>query len=355
MSQVQVRKSVDRIDVVQAEADRSQAILFDALTPTKLDLILFPTEQCNFRCTYCYEDFEKGRMPANVIAGVKHLIGKRLHDLKMLQISWFGGEPMIAYDIVSDIMSFASEESRQRGVHFSASATTNGYTLTERRFIELAGWGMNTYQISLDGAHGGHNQTRRRIDGAGTFDRVWAAVCTFNRLRTAGELASGRVVLRVHVHPNNTESVRELAGLILDELSPKAVTIHIKNVGHYGGKNDQNIDIFRAFDPEYGAFLAEITDRLSPFAQEIDESTYVCYACKANSLTVRSDGSLGKCTVALSSPSNNIGHIEADGRLVIDQDKFKSWLHPLSSMDKTDLSCPVSRLPKADLGVRLAS
>ena len=39
-----------------------------------LNLFLLPTERCNFRCTYCYEDFNIGRMRPAVSAGVKALI-----------------------------------------------------------------------------------------------------------------------------------------------------------------------------------------------------------------------------------------------------------------------------------------
>jgi uncharacterized protein len=41
------------------------------------ELTLFPTEKCNFRCTYCYEDFLIGKMPKKVIEGVKNLIRSR--------------------------------------------------------------------------------------------------------------------------------------------------------------------------------------------------------------------------------------------------------------------------------------
>ena len=37
-------------------------VLQSSLTPSLLHLILLPTEACNFRCTYCYEDFRLGRM-----------------------------------------------------------------------------------------------------------------------------------------------------------------------------------------------------------------------------------------------------------------------------------------------------
>ena len=54
-------------------------------------LTLMPTEQCNFRCTYCYEDFSIGKMKEDVIRGIKNLLKQRIPTLKYLNISWFGG------------------------------------------------------------------------------------------------------------------------------------------------------------------------------------------------------------------------------------------------------------------------
>lgn len=57
-----------------------------------LHLILMPTEACNFRCTYCYESFTRGRMTDETIAGVKALVREKARTIHTLHISWFGGE-----------------------------------------------------------------------------------------------------------------------------------------------------------------------------------------------------------------------------------------------------------------------
>ena len=63
-------------------------------------LILMPTEQCNLRCTYCYEDFRHRHMEPRVVTGVKRFLSKRAPKLDLLRIDWFGGEPLLARPIV---------------------------------------------------------------------------------------------------------------------------------------------------------------------------------------------------------------------------------------------------------------
>jgi len=321
-----------------------RAILYDALTPDRLELILFPTEQCNFRCTYCYEDFAKGRMSPEIISAIKALINRRVSTLKWLHISWFGGEPMIAYDIVSDMMRYAHSRCMAEGIRFSAAATTNGYNLTRDRFVELDCLNMQTYQISLDGAADAHDQTRLRIDGAGTFDRIWKNILAFNEAYRDGQIRNSSILLRLHVTPSNVASICELASLLDSHLDPDGFVVHVKNVGHYGGKNDADRKILNAWQPEYKEIEKRLYSTLSRFTPAFSDSVYVCYACKANSLSIRSDGSLNKCTVALNSDSNKVGMLNLDGTLSIDQGKIQPWLKPLETMDKSALGCPVRHL-----------
>src|SRR3990167_3063672 len=144
------------------------------LSHKNLELILFPTEQCNFRCTYCYEDFSIGRMRTQVIEGVKNLIRQRAEDLEILKISWFGGEPLAAKDIVYNISEYAKNICVQRSIKFISGMTTNGFLLKENTLTKLFNSGVTSYQISLDGPREVHNKTRLRINKSGSFDEIWA-------------------------------------------------------------------------------------------------------------------------------------------------------------------------------------
>jgi uncharacterized protein len=79
-----------------------------------LKLTILPTEKCNFRCEYCYEDFTHGRMSPSTITGIKNSMEMRAPTLSVLEISWFGGEPLLASDIVINISKFAKDISQSR-------------------------------------------------------------------------------------------------------------------------------------------------------------------------------------------------------------------------------------------------
>src|SRR5262245_50079579 len=95
-----------------------------------LHLILLPTEQCNFRCTYCYEDFSIGSMSSDTIQGIKRLIDSRLDGLRALSVSWFGGEPLLARAVIEDISEHIVRATADRpNLHYEGDVTTNGYLL----------------------------------------------------------------------------------------------------------------------------------------------------------------------------------------------------------------------------------
>jgi uncharacterized protein len=70
----------------------------------------------------------------------------------------------------------------------------------------------------------------------------------------------------------------------------------------------------------------------------------VCYAARGNSFLVRADGRLGKCTVALAHPRNDIGRIHEDGTLEIDSARAWPWMRGLASGDARELFCPLEGL-----------
>jgi uncharacterized protein len=308
-----------------------------------LHLILLPTEKCNFRCTYCYEDFAIGRMSASTIQGVKRLIDRRRDGLRFLDVSWFGGEPLLAPSVIEDISShIIGTVAEYPDLEYTANMTTNGYLLDATKVAHLSALGIREYQISLDGPQPIHDRTRVRANGAGSFRQIWN-----NLLAVRDNATPVNVLLRVHLTPANLSSMPEFLAQIRDTfLGDARFSVLLKPVERLGGPNDGTMDVIS--DGERPGILAELQSivlaggdcrRLQPVPE-------VCYAARPNSLVIRANGIAGKCTVALTDPANAIGRLRPDGTISIDNDLLRPWLRGWESHDWAALGCPANGLPR---------
>jgi uncharacterized protein len=319
-----------------------QQALYSAMDNRALELIIFPTEQCNFRCVYCYEDFKLGRMSQVVVSGIKALIRHRISTLQVLDISWFGGEPLLGLGIIEEVSEhILSLVGLQPHVRYRAGMTTNAYLLSMATATKLVSLGINSFQISLDGDKALHDTTRQRADGGESFDRIWE-----NLLAIRDSDLVVDILLRVHLTTANLLSVEELLRKISGEFGgDQRFRVLLKPIGRGGGPNDESLPVLpRGQTKDIMTRLGQLLDGVRLANEAVEAEQPICYASKANSFAIRSDGSVAKCTVALSDPRNRVGHLSEDGKIVFDRDKLNLWLRGLETGDSMDLACPYQKL-----------
>ncbi len=324
------------------EPDSISIERMEALSDKSLHLILLPTEKCNFRCVYCYEDFILGKMLDNVRLGINALIEARIPELQSLSISWFGGEPLLEYSTVLSIQSNAHSLSRRFGTLFQGSVTTNAFFLSSERHRELSDLGIQLFQISLDGDQPFHDSTRVLASGLGTFEQIWSNL----RAIHADSLGSATCMLRLHLTNKNYESLRTLTGLIVQEFdTDERFKVLFRLIDDYGG--ERSIRASDLVDLDGKQKIARLWDLLPPRMHWKQDSTksHICYAARANSWVIRSNGRIGKCTVGLTDERNAIGSISSTGELNIDQGKWRDWVSPLLANDSKGMACPWHALP----------
>lgn len=269
---------------------------------------------------------------------VCNLISARVKSgrLDWLSVGWFGGEPLLATSVIYQVMDHAIASCNESGVQLTSHITTNAYKLTRHVHDQLISRGIKTYNISLDGDQSAHDITRRRADGAGTFEQIWKNLCDMQD--TALEF---KVMLRLHVTSTNGESLERLMQKIRGQFGgDQRYEVYLRGIANY--RNDEQV----IYPDEIKVRTAEnaASQLLSDSEIRLEEAVDICYAAKPNSLVIRPDGRIVKCTVALENDTNIVGRIQKNGELMLDQAKFDFWTQGFIDNDLDLLGCPAVKL-----------
>lgn len=137
-----------------------------------LSIIIFATEQCNFRCKYCYENFKHKSMDKNQYSTIYKFINEKLKNasFKFLLLNWFGGEPLLESNNIIAFNQKIRKVAEQNKVDFISTITTNGYFLNPEIFNALYNSGSRKFQITIDGSF--HNSLRPLINGDPTKETI---------------------------------------------------------------------------------------------------------------------------------------------------------------------------------------
>ncbi len=307
-----------------------------------LHLIIMPTEQCQFRCLYCYEDFGHGRMNDRAVQGLKSLMARRARDLDLLSIEWFGGEPLLAYDIVEQVQASALALAAEHpALQLQSSMTTNGALLDRNRLAKLVALGVKRFQVSLDGPQEIHDRFRITAGGHGTFERIWG------NLVAAREVAGDfQFHLRLHVSRSNLDALKKFIVKCNETFGQDhRFRLALRGLRRLGSKQDAKLPVLD--DGEQSKALAGLSELTSgmdiglhrgPF--ERANPAVGCYAAAAYSLVVRSNGDLAKCTVALRHPHNRVGRLLKNGTVDLDRELMLGWMRGAFTGSEQDLKCP---------------
>lgn len=301
-----------------------------------LQLIILPTEKCNLRCRYCYEDFAQGNMSDDTISGIKAVLSSRISSLTHLQIGWFGGEPLLNFKAIREICSFVNNNALP-SLTFRSSISTNATLLSRERFTELLTLNVRDYQITLDGDQKEHDSTRVAKNGKGTFSKIWDSLISLKEFD-----GDYNVRLRIHLTKQNINSQRNLLKKIASEFGlDNRWSVHIKKIEQLSSNfNAKSLLLDEA------SSLQAITDHAISLGLSVaDADDPVCYAAKPNSFVIRANGVVSKCTVALDDPVNDIGRISKDG-LSIDSSKYAQWILPIIDNNLKDAACPLHAISR---------
>lgn len=307
-----------------------------------LELTLLASEDCNFRCVYCYEKFEHATMRPEVREGIKRFVARRAPQLSHLRVAWFGGEPLYGWEAVADLAPFFRDLTGQHGIAYAQDMTTNGYLLDDRRADALLAWGCRSFQVTLDGIAADHDCRRVGRDGTPTYEVILRNLLSLQRRQEPF-----LVVIRVNFDRENAPRLDAL----LEELSrafrsdPRFL-LRFRPVGKWGGARDAELhtcglDEGRRITHDLQAAALDAGLRVEGGVQDhAAMGSQVCYAARPYHFVVGATGTLMKCTVALDGLEDNIvGRVHADGEWEILDERMLRWVNPFFESDATCRRC----------------
>jgi uncharacterized protein len=166
------------------------------------------TSMCNLRCSYCFEEgIDRRESNHGIVESTIRFLESRPIP-KMLDIRWFGGEPLINIKALRQIYEYVLKYVEKNRIAYSSELVTNGTLLDNDNVTLLANMGINSIQVSIDGTRDIHDKFRPYKNGKGTYIDI---VEGLNRLVS---IWSGNIIIRINVSKSNYEYIPRAVDLL---------------------------------------------------------------------------------------------------------------------------------------------
>lgn len=190
-------------------------------------LCLHVAHDCNLACKYCFAGQGEYHGPRGLMSLE---VGKKALDFLCensghrtnLEVDFFGGEPLMNWDVVKELVHYGRSIEKERNKHFRFTLTTNGMLITDE-VIDFCNKEMDNIVLSLDGRKDVHDNMRPLRGGQPSFDQLLPKIQKFASSREA--LGKEYYVRGTYTHFNLdfAKDVLYLADLGFKEISVEPV------------------------------------------------------------------------------------------------------------------------------------
>lgn len=188
-------------------------------------LCLHVAHTCNLNCSYCFAS--QGKYHGDR-ALMSLDVGKRALDFliensgprRNLEVDFFGGEPLMNWDVVKQLVGYARKREKEAGKNFRFTLTTNGM-LIDDDVIDFSNREMSNVVLSLDGRKEIHDRLRVDYAGNGSYDRIVPKFQEFVKRRGDGDYYMRGTF--THANPDFLNDIKVMLDLGFDKLSMEPV------------------------------------------------------------------------------------------------------------------------------------
>lgn len=188
-------------------------------------LCLHVSHTCNLNCSYCFASQGKYHGDRAVMS---YEVGKQALDFliehsgtrKNLEVDFFGGEPLMNFQVVKDLVAYARSVEKEKGKNFRFTLTTNG-VLVDDDVISWANRECSNVVLSLDGRKEIHDRFRVDYAGNGSWDKIVPKFQKFVEARNGKDYYMRGTF--THANPDFLKDIQTMLDLGFNELSMEPV------------------------------------------------------------------------------------------------------------------------------------
>ena len=188
-------------------------------------LCLHIAHTCNLNCSYCFASQGKYHGERAVMS---YEVGKRALDFliensgtrRNLEVDFFGGEPLMNFQVVKDLVAYARSIEKEKGKNFRFTLTTNG-VLVDDDVIQWANRECSNVVLSLDGRKEIHDRFRVDYAGNGSWEKIVPKFQKFVQARGGKDYYMRGTF--THANPDFLQDIQTMLDLGFNELSMEPV------------------------------------------------------------------------------------------------------------------------------------
>lgn len=324
-----IDKDCDEIKILKYRINKER------YSTERLKLTIALTMECNFSCSYCYQKENvtttHGNMNIDIQDKLIDFIKEKSEKCKELHITWYGGEPLLAYDVLKRLSIIIMSICEEKAVNYSAMIITNGYFLDKYKPKDFSMFNINEMQLTIDGPQEIHDKRRVLKGNKGTYERIIKNIQTFQEYFN--------LTLRVNIDKDNAKDLDDLINELVKNGIYKPV-ITLAPVTNYKNSDDNKCMNNKEFCEVWLKFMKECKDNnLNVGTYLVPAMSYFCDADLLNSFVIDSEGYIYKCW-------ENIGNKQLSiDNLIVDMVKNKELYYDYLTYDPTeDVECKLCNI-----------